>query len=192
MQKKSRRAGFTLIELTIVMAMTALIATIMLVNYRQGEKLKRVQLTLDAVTNTIRLGQNYSLSGKQIQRSSGACSNDNSAADYRVSFTGGVVFVPLYADDKCGASILVDQYNFLTGARIKSNSIAYETCTPICSTATIDFLAIKFTPPFGTITASTDNVLYTTFSKADIVFESLDGTKTKTLRIDGVSGRIGN
>ncbi len=190
--RKTSQQGFTLLELLITIAVIGLIATLMLANFKQGEKVKRVQLTIDGVVNLIRLGQNYTLAGKQIQRTSG-CSGDNTIADYRIVVTNASSVINLYADDKCGTAVLIDKYTLPDKVQQKNNGVSYTVCSPSCSTVTANRVEFLFTPPFGKITARTGSSgSYTDFSSADITYQSTDGTSTKTFRVDGVSGRIGN
>jgi prepilin-type N-terminal cleavage/methylation domain-containing protein len=186
-----KQVGFSLVEIMIVIVITATIATMMLTNFRNVEKSKRVQLTADGVTNVVRLAQNYTLGGKQIQRTSG-CSGDNTVNDYRVVLTGLATSTTIYADDKCDTEVSVETFTYLNGARVQANGIAYEVCNPICSVNNVGTLHVRFTPPFARMTASTDGLIFTPFARADVTIESTDGTLTKVFRIDGVSGRIGN
>jgi hypothetical protein len=59
----------------------------------------------------------------------------------------------------------------------------------------VSSLQIKFTPPFARISATIGNSAnvgtFNTFTTATITVESTDGEVSKTVTVDGVSGRIG-
>jgi prepilin-type N-terminal cleavage/methylation domain-containing protein len=194
---KRHQNGFTLIELVIVMAMTALIATVMLANFRNGDKSKRVGLAADGIVNVARLAQNYAISGKQIAgnltaASGTRCPTDYTAAYYEVDLDQSSGNVNLYAVDKCGAVFQIDSYPMASGAHIKNNSISRTLCTPTCSTSTFSTMAVRFTPPFGKSTAGViAGPIFLEFSSIDLVVESTDGARSKSVKIDGISGRIG-
>ncbi len=191
MKKKYTQTGFTLLELTITIAILGLLSTLMLANFRQGEKIKRVAISVDGAVNLARLGQNYTLAGKQVQNNGGCASN--AVADFRYYITTTSTTIDLYADSQsCGSPILMDSYTLPARVQHKTSGIAYTVCNPGCNTSNVNTLHIKFLPPFGKMMASTNGTTYTNFSTADITFQSDDGTKQKGFRIDGVSGRIGN
>jgi prepilin-type N-terminal cleavage/methylation domain-containing protein len=195
MSKHSK--GFTLIELLVVMAMTALIALVMLANFRNGDKSKRVGLAADGIVNLARLGQNYAISGKQIAGnlnpvSGTRCPSDDTAAYYEMDLDQSKTTINLYAVDKCGASFLVDYFPMANGVHIKTGSITRTLCTPSCSTTSFSTMGTRFTPPFAKITAaSIGSATFPEFSSVDLVVESTDGARSKSIKIDGVSGRIG-
>lgn len=197
---KKQNLGFTLIELTIVIAMTGLISTVMIASFRSGEKLKRVQLAADGLASLSRLGQEYTLSGKIIPFNAqrlpdpAACAGtDRSPRNYSFNVNTGSTTAYLYATDRCQAKFQIDSFTLPQGTRIKQIGVVY--CTNTCTnTSSPTSVAVYMIPPFGVLEWNdpTNPVNpHARFSQVDIVIESLDGTRTRTVRIDGISGRIG-
>lgn len=73
------KKGFTIIEMVIVMAVIAVITTVVLVEYRSGAKVNRLQLAAQQVATDLKEAQNLSLSS---QKSNG----DIPPGGYGVSF----------------------------------------------------------------------------------------------------------
>jgi len=195
-RKNKSSERFSLIEFAIVSLIMGMLTTVMLANFRTGEKSKRVQLAADALVNTSRLAQSYSLSGKQIPntaivQSGTRCANgDTTAAFYRIMFTAPGSNIDIIAEDKCAATFLIERYTLPPFTRVATNGITLVTCNPACPTSsTPGTLRIQFSPPFARMTASSGGA-YQTFTYATFRLESNDGARTKTVRIDGVSGRI--
>ena len=143
-----------MMELIVIIFMIGLISTVMLANFKKGDRQKKILLAADGLTNITRLAQNYTVAGKQIQRTSGACSGNNTISFYQIDMSSSSSAINLYAIDTCGTSILVDAYSIPSNTRIRPNGIAYEVCSASCATTNVSALNIRFAPPFGRMTGS--------------------------------------
>lgn len=183
------KKGFTLIELIIAVAMMAMLSAITISNFRSAEKQKRLAFASDILVNAIRSGQNFGLTSKQIPTSNcivGSISG-KSAKSFIVQI-GNSQALTLYAIDKCDVANVLEAYTIPQGTRIKANSLTLD-ANPVSD------LQIKFTPPFSIQTASSSATVnqgaFASFNLANVSVELLDGSASKTVIIDGISGKIG-
>lgn len=173
--------GFTLIELIGSMFIMVMISGILVANYKFGEKKRRTALSADGIVNAIRLTQNYAQSGKQIDQSS--CP-DKSAKTYRMNFDSSSDYV-LFAEDNCANPLFeIQRFKLVQQTQMKAGELKL-------NSTSVNSLSLMFTPPFATITASGNGGAYAGFSDASVGVEFMDGTTTKSVTIDGVSGRVG-
>ncbi len=178
--------GFTLVEMTIVIFIVGMIATLSIANYRAAEKRKRIVIAADVITNAIRNAQNFALTSRQIPGS--ACATKSPSA-YVIKFTAGQT-VELYGIDKipCTGSTLIETYPLPLNTRIQSNGYKI-------NTVPVSTLQMKFTTPFAQMTSSSNSTTnggtFSSFTTATITVEASDASIAKTITIDGVSGRIG-
>lgn len=174
-------AGFTLVELMISVFILVSVSTIVLANYRAGDRTRRVALAADGVVNAVRLAQNYALAGRQIPTTS--CANQ-AAKNYRISFSSSSAYT-VYAQDNCSNNLYVTQaYTLPTNVQMRSGELRL-------NNSPVGTLSIMFTPPFGNLTASGNGGSFAAFTNASIGVESQGGQTVKTVIVDGVSGRIG-
>jgi prepilin-type N-terminal cleavage/methylation domain-containing protein len=178
--KLQPRNGFTLFELIVVIFITALIATLGLANYRQGEKSRRMAIAADGAIKVLSLAQTYSLAGKQISQS--PCS-DKSPKYYEVRFDYSIQY-SLYGGDNCNNAVLIERFSLPTNTRIKANGLFINNISAVTS------FRIRFTPPFGKITGELDGNGSVSFTSAAIKLESTDGILNRTVTVDGLSARI--
>lgn len=180
---RSGESGFTLIELLAVILITATIAGISVASFRKAEKQKRAVIAADIVINAIRNSQNFTLTGKNISNSSCAISKAPVSYILRVSNTTTWV---VWAEDACGVFNLIESYTLPAGTNNSSNLTI--------NGSVVSGLQIKFKPPFGAMTASSDVTLgagsFSNFTTISIDVQTADGAVTKTVTVDGVSGRI--
>ena len=87
-----------MIELLVVITITALIATVSLANYRHGEKSRRVAFASDGLIGVFKNAQTYALSGKATNNSNPLC---RVAARYYVSLNYSDTY-SLKAINNCG------------------------------------------------------------------------------------------
>jgi len=66
MEKKKRKNGFTFIELLVVTAVMAIITTLVLTEYRSGEKTNSLRLAVQQVVSDVRETQSSALSSGQF------------------------------------------------------------------------------------------------------------------------------
>lgn len=181
----SRSYGFTLIEMLVVIFILALISSVSIANYRKAERQKRVAIAADIVTNAIRNAQNFSLTSRQLAASS--CVQGKSPKSYIIFFSFSQT-LELYGVDKCDASFLIESYVYPTSTRIQSSGYKL-------NGSSVASLQAKFTPPFAKLTASSGSNINTgtfnTFTTATVTVEATDGSFSKIVTVDGVSGRIG-
>jgi type II secretory pathway pseudopilin PulG len=199
MTKARRQKGFTLIELMIIVFVMAMVGGALIVNFRQGEKQRRVNLMRDMVISALRSAQNYTLSGRQIPppgqathvRGPARCVNDNAALSYWVEFTTATAF-DIMAQDRCGAVIRMETFAAVAQTQF-AGSTPYRLTTSLGS-ADSGSMAVRFTPPFGSMTAATTSGpvpgSFASFVGATITVEFQDGERQRTVNVDGISGRI--
>jgi type II secretory pathway pseudopilin PulG len=173
--------GFTLIEVGIVVFMTALITTITIAGFRNGQKQKLAGLASDTVINAIRNAQNFSLTGKNTNNSNATC---RVPQYYFITFSYSSDPV-LSAFNNCNTVDQIETYPMPANTRVKASGLVLD------SNVAATNLIIAFYPPFATMKATRDNGTYGIFATANITVENSEGTVNKTIRVDGVSGRIG-
>jgi prepilin-type N-terminal cleavage/methylation domain-containing protein len=184
-RSSSRQKGFSLVELLVATSMLVLISAVSIISYRNGERSKRLQLATDGVINTIRAAQSYTLAGKELTTT---CA-DKAAVYYFVEFnylSAGSYYIK--AKDKCSNVIQVEQVQLPAKTRVKASGLKFN------NTVATNILDVQFTLPFAKILGSYDDNTYsnfTTFTTESVIIEPTDGANTKTVTIDGISGRIG-
>jgi prepilin-type N-terminal cleavage/methylation domain-containing protein len=187
--------GFTLIELMVTISILAFISTIILADFREGDRQKRVFLAADSVTNFFRQAQNYTLTGKQISSNFAAesgvrCINNNSPAYYRTDLSVNSSTIILRGEDTCGAVFKIEDHKFAPNTKVKEHRGIELSRGGVISHPS--FAIVRFSPPFGKMTVSTNNGGdYTEFTYLDVVVNYEGTQRARTVRIDGVSGRIG-
>jgi prepilin-type N-terminal cleavage/methylation domain-containing protein len=184
----NKQAGFTLIELIVSIFIIGILAGITIVNFRASERPKRAQLAADTYINAIRNAQNFTLTGKKIDASTCVINGvaDKSPQFYIIDFTVSQTS-DLYGIDKCNQAYLIERYTLIGGTRIRQNGYVLNG-TPAPA------MQLRFAPPFGAIAASTSTNLnqgpFAAFTTATITIETTEGSNSKTITVDGVSGRI--
>jgi type II secretory pathway pseudopilin PulG len=198
-ENKKSLLGFTLVELLVVMAMTALVSGVMIYNFKSGDRQKKVALSRDAIILSLRTAQNYSLSGKQIPPPNivptvrGArCAGDDSPVSYWVEFSDSNI-IPLMAEDRCGAVIKVEEFRLVTDTRFSSTDTPFGILNgglPIPG----NYLAVRFTPPFGVMSAAVTPLPFGSdfdvFHSATAKIETNDAVRSRTIIIDAIAGRF--
>lgn len=173
--------GFTLIELIVSIFILVTLSSFVMVNYRQGEKKRKVALAADGVINAVRLAQTYALAGKQIEATS--CVN-RSAKSYRINFDASATYI-IYAEDNCSNPLFeIQRFNLPAQTQMKAGELKLDN-------GSINSLSVMFTPPFGKISASANGGAFGAFTTGTVGMEASDGQSSKSVTIDGVSGRIG-
>jgi prepilin-type N-terminal cleavage/methylation domain-containing protein len=180
-------SGFTLIELLVSLFILVVLTTIILADFRRGEKQTRVRLSADIVTTAIRTAQNYTLSGKQLDQSTCTIGGvlEKSAVAYYAHFH--VNDVPhVHAEDKCGIHHRIGNFPLLQQVRLKSDGL-------IIDGAALTEMRVVFYPPFGRLRGSAfgdGSPIYQDFSTMSITVEYIDSSISRTITVDGISGRI--
>lgn len=181
-------SGFTLIELIISMAVVSLVAAATIASFRNGEKNQSLASASDLITNAARNAQNFALTSKQIANST--CVLNTILTKDPVSYV--IFFTPsqtqqLYGIDKCGTANLIESYSLPPKIQVQSNGYRL-------NGAAVAALQIKFTPPFATMTASSNTTInqgvFNLFAAGSVIVE-VAGGQAKTVVVDGISGRIG-
>jgi len=67
------RRGFTLIEILVVVFIVGLLSTILVVNWRNNEKMYLIQRTAQEIAQNIRIVQDMALAGKTFGSGTGTC-----------------------------------------------------------------------------------------------------------------------
>jgi prepilin-type N-terminal cleavage/methylation domain-containing protein len=173
--------GFTLIELMVVTVLIVMMTTLVLANYRQGEKSRKVGLTVDAIVSALTAAQNNALTGKATSNSTGACRVPQS---YYVTFNYTTQY-SMYALNNCGGTDLIENFTLPQGVRIKESGLIAE------SSAVGANLSVSFIPPYGNLKIARDSGSFNPFQTASIIIETVEGSISQTVTIDGISGRIG-
>lgn len=174
--------GFTLIELLVVIFILVLISSISIVNFRQGERQKRVAIAADTITNAIRIAQNYTLAGKEINDPANPTCRRPVAYFTRITDAG---VVTLYGMTSC-ATIAIESYPLPQATRVQSGGLKINGAS-----SGYTQLEIKFTAPFALVTAGANGNSPASFTEATVTLESTQASVSDTVLVDGVSGRIG-
>ncbi|HEX5429495.1 MAG TPA: prepilin-type N-terminal cleavage/methylation domain-containing protein [Patescibacteria group bacterium] len=181
-------SGFTLIELLVAMAIIALLATVVLSNFNQGNRSRATALAADVVSNSFRTAQNDALNPQSFPGFS--CSSGKVPAEYHLYFDSNTpTYYTLNAVDKCGdAPVLLQRFTLANNVVIKKNNgLAVDSTGVGSDGGTIE---LKFLPPFSQVTASFNGGDYEEFNSAEVILESSDGSSSRTITFDGVSGRV--
>ncbi len=178
---KNFRLGFTLIEMLIVIAIISTIAGVSVSNFRAAEKQKRAAIAVDSVVNSIRNAQNFTLTGKSTNNANAAC---RVPQYYFVTFSYSNSYT-LSAFNNCNTTDQIETYTLPVNTQIKASGLSLGVLIGNTN------LVMAFYPPFGTMKAALDNAVYSTFTTAQIIVQTIDGSASKTVQVDGVSGRIG-
>ena len=174
--------GFTLIELTVVIFIIALISGLSIANFRAGERRKQAGFASDGVINAIRNAQNLTLAGKSTNNSNSSC---RVPQYYFVTFAYSASY-SLSARNNCGTDDTIETYTLPLNTRVKASSLVLGG-----STASTN-LTIVFYPPFAVIKANLDGGTSAGFTTATVTVESVaDATISRTVTVDGISGRVG-
>jgi prepilin-type N-terminal cleavage/methylation domain-containing protein len=197
--KLNSQRGFTLIELIIVIFIMGMLSGALIMNFRAGDRQRRVNLSRDTIISAFRTAQNLTLAGKQIPpaaqaphvRGNTRCINDNAAISYWVEFTASNV-IDIMAEDRCGAIMRIQQFSLVPQTRfIVTNPFTLTNSSGSTSSTTI---AVRFTPPFGTASATTTSAplpaSFNPFITSSLTIAYTDGQRTRTITMDGISGRI--
>jgi prepilin-type N-terminal cleavage/methylation domain-containing protein len=194
MVNKARKLirGFTLIELLVAMALVAILSTIVVASFRNGNRSKSVALGIDLTTSALRTAQGASLTGGKIAAFS--CTIDglpsNQASEYRIRFSSGSSTYLLLAYDKCSnPPVTLETYQLAQNVLISSTGLKVTSQSGTTSTAIMS-LELRFSPPFGKITASLDGEAFVPFRNSNIQIQSEDGSVIRNLTLDGISGTI--
>lgn len=173
--------GFTLIELIVSIFILVTLSAVAVANYSQGEKRRRTALASDGTVNAARLAQNYALSGKQIEAT--ACPN-KAAKNYRISFDSSTTYI-IYAEDNCSSPLFeIQRFTLPQGTQMKVSELKIDG-------SLVNTLSVMFTAPFAQASASGNGGPFASFTTATVGVEHVDQSVSKTVTVDGVSGRIG-
>ena len=173
------QSGFTLIELIVVIFILGIISSIIIANFRNGEKSKRVTIGADTIVDALRTAQEDALTGKNTSNSNANC---KIPLYYFIDFSYSNSFT-LSAYNNCDVVEQIQTYTLPTNTTIKSGSIKLN------GLALPGHLKILFTLPFATSVAN--SVLGSfKFTSVSLVVQATDGSFTKTVTIDGISNRV--
>lgn len=179
--------AFTLIELIIAIAMLALIAGVSVANFRSGERQKRLSFAVDGVINGIRNAQNLTLTARQIAASTCTINNnpDRAPKFYWITFNKNSTAYSLNATDKCDQNYLIETYTLPQGIEIaQTNGIQVNGVSG-------NVVSVLFEPPFALQTAYLDSSSRASFTSTKISLQIIGNATSRTVTIDGISGRIG-
>jgi prepilin-type N-terminal cleavage/methylation domain-containing protein len=197
---RNKQKGFTLIELLVVIGMMTIITSALIINFKAGDRSKRVNLTKDTIISALRQAQNYTLSGKQIPlpavaphvRGNTRCASNNAPVSYWVEMHANSNNLDIMAEDTCGAVMRIQTYNLVQGTKFSPNNTFF-TVRNAGNFSSPD-LAVRFQTPFATMTVATIAAPlsgdFVTFSNSVVTFEHNDGLPEKTVTVDGISGKI--
>lgn len=173
-------SGFTLIEMLVVIFMIGIISTISITNFRAAERSKRVLLASDIVVNAIRNTQNFTLTGKNNPGTASNCQTPR--------YVVNILYpnrLTIYEWNSCGGYDQVETFTLPANTRFQANGLKLNGVNAAIA------VAFYFTPPFASMTAQADSGGKIVFTTATLTVESTDGVVSKTVTVDGVSGRIG-
>ncbi len=180
------QVGFTLIEVIVVVFIVAIISAVSIANFRQGDRQKQVVIAFDTISNALRVAQNYTLSGRSTNNPSAAC---RTPQYYAVNFTYATTLtITALNNNNAGCGLtpdVIETFRLPPNTRIRASGMLLNGIVANTN------MVIQFRPPFATVQASKDSGTYANFTTARITVESTDGSVSKVLTIDGVSGKVG-
>lgn len=166
---RSKR-GFSLIELTVVVGISAILATIILVNFQSLRTQQEVTAAGNDLTSKIREVQNFVLSGKII--------NGTDAADaYEIRFTYPATIYAIYHEVDLVQNLL-ETVDLPQNMQVGQLTVGAGPPDPS--------VVVRITAPFAQILiegASNQNL--------QIRLDHQKVSRTRTIIIDGISGRVG-
>jgi prepilin-type N-terminal cleavage/methylation domain-containing protein len=181
-RNKKNELGFTLIEMLVVTAVSAILAMVSISNFRAAERQKSVNLAVDGITNALNLAQTYTLSGKSTTNSSASCRKP----EYyyvQISYTNSYT---IYARNTCGTDDSIQTFPLPDKVRIKASGLLLN------GTSASTNIRISYSVPFAQAKASRDVGTFAAFTSAQITVQSTNSSKEKSVYIDGIVGRISN
>jgi len=173
------KSGFSLVELMIVVAITAVLSGLFLANLKQGEITRSLKLASDTTQSGLRLMQNNTLSG--LAHPSG-----QPLRDYGMTVgSSGTSYVTFTEARNAGGNAI--NYQALETITLPSRTSFSNIAIAGTSVAS---LSLRFMPPFGEIRMTGGSYNEATSQRAtfDIIYSG--STLKKTVTIDGSSGRI--
>lgn len=171
-QSISPKAGFTIIELLVVIGIITILSGIMLLNYQTGKEQFALQRSAFKLAQDIRRVQAMAMSAREFE--------SNVPSGYGIRFALGVSNYILFADDN-------DNQDYDPGADRVMENIALEKGIEINDLSGPP-LRITFTPPDPTVTIKPGAPGW--ISLCIIGADCLDPSKTKTITINQ-AGLIG-
>src|SRR3989344_3255920 len=145
--------GFTLIELMIAAAVMVILSSITVAGFRESEKNKRLTAGQDMIINAVRNAQNRALASEAI---AGSPCTINSVAERSVKsyiiFFNSTTSATLYGVDKCDNTIALETYSYPKDVVVSSGGFTI-------NSSGVGSIQVKFIPPFGRMTASSDSAI---------------------------------
>lgn len=162
-----------------------LLSTVMLANFRRGNQQKEIRLATDGVIQAIRLAQTYTLEGKQLP-------GVTRVSYFQFEVSTNARYADVRAKDSSVMTpISISQFNFPSNTRVVNNNGITLSCPSSCTTNP-STVWVRFIPPFARMQVSTDSgTSWASFNSVDIILQHDVASYTKTIRIDGISGKIG-
>ncbi|OGE74075.1 MAG: hypothetical protein A3I07_01340 [Candidatus Doudnabacteria bacterium RIFCSPLOWO2_02_FULL_42_9] len=171
-------AGFTLIELIVTIFIITLIAGVSVANYRKGERSRQAAIAADGVIGAFNFTQNLTLSGRQTSNNNASC---RTAAYYFLRVDTSTNIYEVKARNICAGDDLIETYSLPGNVRFRE----------ITADATsYVWTETRFALPFGQITFDSDLGVIPGNPTLNIVVETLDGSVSRTITVDSVTGRI--
>lgn len=181
-----REKGFTLVELLVIIFIVSMISAVSIANFRQGDRQKQAVIAFDTVSNALRVAQNYTLSGRSTNNPSAACRTPQYYA-VNFTYTNTMTITALNNNNAgCGSTPdVIETFRLPPNTRIRASGMLLNGIVANTN------MVIQFRLPFAAVQASKDSGTYANFTTARITVESTDGSVSKVLTIDGVSGKVG-
>jgi prepilin-type N-terminal cleavage/methylation domain-containing protein len=182
MFKLRNLAGFTLIEITITIAILGLLSGLVLSNLRVGERSRAVRAAADTMQSILRQVQFSSLSGESFSSNPAVAARD---FGWQTASNWGQI--QIFKEQANIASpynkTVFETVNFPSNVVIDSGSLRI-------GSDTVASMEIRFFPPYGEVRISggsyseAKNVIAT----FNIIYSNT--AIAKTVVVDGISGRI--
>ncbi len=164
-----RQNGFTLIEMLVSIAILALLSTVIIANYRAGQRQVNVQNAANQLASDLRVAQNYTLSGKEN------ASGNFPTGGWGVHLVNGNASYILFADNN-------GNYTYDAGEEFKTLNLPNKTQISAIQINGSDTspLDIVFEPPDPTtyIDGTKNN------NDAEITLIETDSSKTKKVKVN--------
>lgn len=177
LQKKVRTAGgFSLIELIVVISITTMVGSLMLANFKQGQKTQAVRASADAVVSSLREMQNKTLAGEKHPSGQPA-----RAFGWQV-VTGNTGQFNTFSEEN-GPS----NKQILETIKLEKN---VQISNIVIGSTNATGLEVRFFPPFGAIamTGASYTEAEDLVVRFDITYPST--SISRRITVDGITGRI--
>jgi prepilin-type N-terminal cleavage/methylation domain-containing protein len=149
----SQRRGFSLVELVAAIGILVMVTTIVVVNFRSGERSRALHLGAEDIASNLRRTQSFALTGKEI---TGTTCTVKVGKAYDIRFRYATTYtVKGILKDECSSQVSQLEVTLESGSLPRFASVGELRLDSTVLPGTSE-LWIRFTPPFGDMSFSAD------------------------------------